>query len=225
MNVNRLFSRCLIHTSTARCLHTSTAMLTRTRTTPLKTPSIKDSALKLGFTTAKEMYPVYPLEEPPKLWMITQIKSLKHNPYWVKEAMKEMGLYRIYDVSIQINAPEINEVLWSVKHLVKIQPVMFPDGEPTSDDIGSTQLTNDGKFIIYKELTPQQVDDVDKVPTPQLTDWPQVDGYRMCNNCNNRRCKKYGMCQKLWRQKGKNNIEYIAPKMFNYVTKNNTSSS
>ena len=41
------------------------------------------------------MYPVYPLEEPPKLWMITQIKSLKHNPYWVKEAMKEMGLYRV----------------------------------------------------------------------------------------------------------------------------------
>ena len=53
--------------------------------------------------------------------------------------------------------------------------MLFPDGEPTPDDIGRTQLTNDGKFIIYKELTPQQQVDDDKVPTPQLTDWKVSD--------------------------------------------------
>lgn len=41
------------------------------------------------------MYPEYPLDEPPKLWMITQVESLWGRPYWEKEAMKAMGLYRV----------------------------------------------------------------------------------------------------------------------------------
>ena len=41
------------------------------------------------------MYPEYPLDEPPKLWMIVQTGTLKERPYWEKEAMKEMGLYRV----------------------------------------------------------------------------------------------------------------------------------
>jgi len=47
------------------------------------------------FQTPKEMYPEYPMEKSPKLWMITQVKGLKHRPYWEKEIMKEMGLYKV----------------------------------------------------------------------------------------------------------------------------------
>ena len=41
------------------------------------------------------MYPKYPLDDPPKLWMVSQIQELRYRPYWEKEAMKEMGLYRV----------------------------------------------------------------------------------------------------------------------------------
>jgi len=46
------------------------------------------------------------------------------------------------------NTPDTNAKLWKVKHLVRITPVTFPDGEPTPEDIGSTKLTHAGEMRI-----------------------------------------------------------------------------
>nr|CAB3260296.1 uncharacterized protein LOC100175065 [Phallusia mammillata] len=184
---------------------------------PVKSDSIAVTAAKLGFETPEEMYPVYPLDEPPKFWMITQIKPLKHRPYWEKEAMKEMGLHRVYDISVQINFPKVNEILWTVKHLITIKPVRFPQGLPTKEDIGYTQLHNDGRFVIYKRIEPQPTKEEDKIPTSGPEEYKVVDGFRMCTGCRHRRCLKFQMCQKLWMQRGYNYLESIGPKMFNFV--------
>ena len=38
------------------------------------------------------------------------------------------------------NIPEMNALLWRVKHLIRIDPVTFPDGEPSKDDLDGWQL-------------------------------------------------------------------------------------
>nr|XP_002120418.1 uncharacterized protein LOC100175065 [Ciona intestinalis] len=198
-----------------RGFHNSAANLVK-NSYPLKPSSINETAKKLGFTNAKEMYPEYPLEEPPKLWMITQVQRLNSRPYWEKEAMKELGLYRVNDISIQINSTKMNEILWGIKHLIKIQPVRMPQGEPTKSDIGYTQLKLNGEFEIKKRVecieNPEDV-----VPVAPEEEWKVVDGFRTCKNCRQKRCLALQMCQKLWFQYGKNNLERIGPVLFNYV--------
>lgn len=185
---------------------------------PERLPTINETAQRLGFENAKEMYPEYPLNEPPELWVITQIHNQKFRPYWEKELMKEMGLYNVHDISIQMNTESVNEKLWQVKHLVKVQPLRFPQGYPTEDDIGETLLKSNGEFVIFKRLEENEcVEDESLVPQLELSQWKVVDGYRKCNNCTARRCYKLGMCQKLWFQKGKNSIEVLGPRMYNFV--------
>ncbi|XP_039265429.2 uncharacterized protein LOC120341062 [Styela clava] len=183
---------------------------------PERLPSIDETAQRLGFEKGTDMYPDYPLDEPPKLWMVTQIHKLKFRPYWEKEAMKDMGLYKVNDISVQMNTANNNEKLWQVKHLIRIHPIQFPNGLPTKEDIGGTHLKSNGELIIFKRLENPENENV-LAPELKQEQWKVVDGYRMCNNCSARRCIKLQMCQKLWRQRGRNHLEKIGPKMFNYV--------
>lgn len=41
-----------------------------------------------------------------------------------------------------------------VKHLVRIEPIVFPYGEPTENDINNTFLKEDGVCIVTKEIAP-----------------------------------------------------------------------
>uniref|UniRef100_H2YE87 Large ribosomal subunit protein uL30m n=1 Tax=Ciona savignyi TaxID=51511 RepID=H2YE87_CIOSA len=198
-----------------RNLHTTLSKFVR-NSYPLKPSSITGTAKKLGFKNAQEMYPEYPLDETPKLWMIIQVQRLKYRPYWEKEAMRELGLYSVNDVSIQINSPNMNEVLWSIKHLIKIQPIRMTQGEPTKDDIGYTQLKWNGEFEIKTKIQSND-DPKNVVPIAPEEEWKVVDGFRMCNNCRQKRCLAIQMCQKLWFQQGKNNLERIGPQLFNFV--------
>jgi large subunit ribosomal protein L30 len=50
------------------------------------------------------------------------------------------------------NIPEINANLWKVKHLIKIEPITFPYGEPTENDINHTYLKVNGECIVVKEI-------------------------------------------------------------------------
>lgn len=56
------------------------------------------------------------------------------------------------DVAIVKNIPENNARLWKVKHLVAVDPIVFPFGEPTENDIKHTFLKNDGECIVTKEI-------------------------------------------------------------------------
>lgn len=50
------------------------------------------------------------------------------------------------------NIPEINAMLWKVKHLVNIVPIRFPFGEPTANDTKHTFLKENGECIVTKEI-------------------------------------------------------------------------
>lgn len=56
------------------------------------------------------------------------------------------------NVAIVKNIPENNARLWKIKHLVKVTPIQFPHGEPTSADINHTFLKENGDCIVIKNI-------------------------------------------------------------------------
>lgn len=42
--------------------------------------------------------------------------------------------------------------MWRVKHLISVEAVTFPYGEPTEDDMKYTHLNPDGECIVQKKL-------------------------------------------------------------------------
>lgn len=42
--------------------------------------------------------------------------------------------------------------LWKVKHLVKITPINFPNGQPTEDDLNHTILKENGDCVVIKNI-------------------------------------------------------------------------
>ncbi|XP_071443015.1 large ribosomal subunit protein uL30m [Hetaerina americana] len=108
----------------------------------------------LGFT----YYPRFPNHkdppvQPSKVFMVKRIKPLKGTLYWEKHIMKELKLDgKHQDVVIMKNIPESNARLWQVKHLVQITPIVFPNGPPGEEDVGSTFLKENGELLVSKRL-------------------------------------------------------------------------
>jgi large subunit ribosomal protein L30 len=53
-----------------------------------------------------------------------------------------------------------------VKHLIKIEPITFPFGEPTENDINHTYMKLNGECIVVKEIgeeKPKSLEAADKV--------------------------------------------------------------
>ncbi|KAJ6635232.1 39S ribosomal protein L30, mitochondrial [Pseudolycoriella hygida] len=94
-----------------------------------------------------------PIENPTKLFRVQRIKVLKGTPYWERRILQLLGLTRkMSDVTVVKNIPEMNAMLWKVKHLVDIKPVVFPYGEPTENDINHSFLKESGECIVTKEI-------------------------------------------------------------------------
>jgi large subunit ribosomal protein L30 len=51
------------------------------------------------------------------------------------------NLFQKSDIAIVKNIPEVNEILWKIKHLVKITPIQCPNGMPDEGDYEGTYLT------------------------------------------------------------------------------------
>ncbi|XP_055700472.1 39S ribosomal protein L30, mitochondrial [Phlebotomus papatasi] len=95
--------------------------------------------------------------EPSKLFMVKRIKPYKGIPFWEKRIIRDLGIDEsTSEIAIVKNTPEMNTLLWKVKHLVKITPITFPYGEPTEEDINYTFLKETGECIVAKEI---KVDD------------------------------------------------------------------
>lgn len=56
------------------------------------------------------------------------------------------------DVAIVKNIPENNARLWTIKHLVAIDAIVFPHGEPTENDLKHTFLKENGECVVTKEI-------------------------------------------------------------------------
>lgn len=57
------------------------------------------------------------------------------------------------DIAIVKNIPENNARLWTIKHLIKVTPIVFPYGEPTEKDLHATFLKENGECIVHKDIT------------------------------------------------------------------------
>lgn len=97
-------------------------------------------------------------------------------PYWEKDILKDLKLDgKLSDVIIVKNIPEMNRLLWRVKHLVEVTPITFPQGFPK--DTRGTYLKENGELTVQKELvacdnsleeTEKFMQDVKKLDGPTL---------------------------------------------------------
>lgn len=91
--------------------------------------------------------------KPSKLFMVWRIASLVGRPMWEKETMIKLGLVdHKVKYAIVKNTASNNKILWSVKHLIRVKPITFPDGFPSDDDIYSTFLKQTGELVVHPRL-------------------------------------------------------------------------
>lgn len=91
--------------------------------------------------------------EPSKLFMVWRIGSLIHRPIWEKETIIKLGLHHHKArYAIVKNTASNNKMLWSIKHLIRVKPITFPDGFPTQEDIYGTFLKQTGELVIAERL-------------------------------------------------------------------------
>lgn len=98
---------------------------------------------------------VDPPVEPAKMFRVQRIKPVKGNPFWEKRILKDLGLDgKQGEFTVVKNIPENNARLWKIKHLLKIDPITFPYGEPTENDIKYTVLKENGECLVTKNIGP-----------------------------------------------------------------------
>ena len=90
---------------------------------------------------------------PSKLFRVHRLKPLKGIPHWGRQILRELGLFGPgNNVTVVKNIPENNARLWKIKHLIKITPINFPNGEPTADDLNYTYLKENGDCVVIKNI-------------------------------------------------------------------------
>ncbi len=105
-------------------------------------------------------------KEPHKLHLIKKIKSLKGEPWWVRESMIKLGFetkkkdeWSIV-TSIKPNTPEINNLLWMCKHCIKITPINFKNGVPNHSDVNYTKINLEtGDLSIINKIDTIKIED------------------------------------------------------------------
>lgn len=79
--------------------------------------------------------PLLDQSQPHELHLVKKIKSLVGEPWWIKKAMKDLGFEKNFrkewqtTFNILPNTAEVNDLLMRVKHMVKIIPIKFKNGE------------------------------------------------------------------------------------------------
>ncbi|CAH8547614.1 unnamed protein product [Dicrocoelium dendriticum] len=85
--------------------------------------------------------------------MVCRVKPLKGVPHYQRAVLERHGLgedTKNHSWILVKNTPSVNQDLYVIKHLVRIQPVKFPQGLPTADDdLTKCRLLPDGRFFRY----------------------------------------------------------------------------
>lgn len=83
-------------------------------------------------------------------------------------------------MAIVKNIPEVNAMLWKVKHLIDIKPIVFPYGEPTANDINYSFLKENGECVVTKEIN---IDEKRLVAREEFDKRPEkLDGPTLARN-------------------------------------------
>ncbi|XP_060526000.1 large ribosomal subunit protein uL30m [Cylas formicarius] len=114
-----------------------------------------------------------PPYEPTKLFRVQRIRPMKGAPYWEKNILKEFKLDgKTSDYVVVKNIPENNHRLWKVKHMIKIDPITFPDGFPNEND--STYLQENGELRIVRHIG--HIEERSKLLSEYKTATDKMDG-------------------------------------------------
>ncbi|XP_054715934.1 39S ribosomal protein L30, mitochondrial-like [Uloborus diversus] len=102
--------------------------------------------------------------EPSKLFMVWRIASLVNRPMWEKEAIIQLGLHHHkVQYAIVKNTASNNKFLWSIKHLIRVKPITYPDGFPAQEDFYGTFLKQSGELIVAPRLK-VDIEDLERDP-------------------------------------------------------------
>ncbi|XP_012266544.1 39S ribosomal protein L30, mitochondrial [Athalia rosae] len=135
-----------------------------------------EGGVKYGLITYYPRTPdhVDPPIEPTKLLMIQRVKPFKGNPYWQKNVLTLLNLHeRSSAIAIVKNTPEMNSMLWEVKHLIKVTPIKCPNGLPKDGDLNGTYLHENGTFMVTHKVAidPSRIEATEKF----TNDWRRLD--------------------------------------------------
>ncbi|KRZ74138.1 39S ribosomal protein L30, mitochondrial [Trichinella papuae] len=94
------------------------------------------------------------LEIRPKLWVAWLYRQPSNEPRWIKKDIELLfGVKpKLLEMNIFKNMPYWNKRLWKIKHLIEVKPIVFPNGEPTEEDIPYMRLFPDGRCIVDKAM-------------------------------------------------------------------------
>lgn len=96
-------------------------------------------------------------KEPSPVLLVQRMKTLRNQPWWHKETCEKFGLGEgTYDgkrVAVP-NMSHYTQQLFTIKHLIKILPVSFPNGLPPENEFDpeAVHVTYDGKFLYHPKL-------------------------------------------------------------------------
>ncbi|CAL8095281.1 unnamed protein product [Calicophoron daubneyi] len=162
--LTKQISRCPIWTwSSYRQLCTSGSLFARARTYESKpVPGSEEYTNPSGWAKRlfqleakkKSQNKASAADPPPLLHMVCRLKPLKGVPHYQRAILEKYGLgseIKNHTWVVVKNIPSVNEELYVVKHLVRIQPIRFPQDLPSkADDLTQCRLLPDGRFLRYR---------------------------------------------------------------------------
>ncbi|CAH8481935.1 unnamed protein product [Schistosoma turkestanicum] len=95
-------------------------------------------------------------KEPPLLHMVCRLKPLKGIVHYERAILEKYGLgseTKNHRWIVVKNTPSVNRELYEVKHLIRVQPVIFENGLPTESDLLTCRLLPDGRFFRHRGLS------------------------------------------------------------------------
>uniref|UniRef100_A0A0X3PZY1 39S ribosomal protein L30 n=1 Tax=Schistocephalus solidus TaxID=70667 RepID=A0A0X3PZY1_SCHSO len=119
-------------------------------------PDSEDALRPLGwaerlFDLKKLRKDFKPCEEPSPVLMVCRLKPWKGIHFYEKGFLEKYGMgptTKMHKWVLVKNTPHVVKELDNIKHLVRVQPVEFPDGLPTTqEDLLNFRLLPNGKFI------------------------------------------------------------------------------
>ncbi|VEL10403.1 unnamed protein product, partial [Protopolystoma xenopodis] len=101
----------------------------------------------------KNMPDVVANSEIPLLHLICRLKPIKGVMHYHKALLEKYGIgprTKLHSWVVVKNTPSVNEELYAIKHLIRVQPIEFPHGLPNSlSDIARWRLLPNGRFVIH----------------------------------------------------------------------------
>lgn len=92
--------------------------------------------------------------KPPKLWLVWIYKNYSADRACIKKKIEKLfgkdaepGKMFIFK-----NTASQNTELWTLKHIIEIRALSFPNGEPTIDDVNAVEIFPDGRCIVDKRV-------------------------------------------------------------------------